>query len=379
MIIGVPKEIKAEEYRVSLVPAGADMLTQRGHTVLVQKNAGMGAGYCDEDYSAVGAKIVEKAEDIYAIADMILKVKEPLASEYPLIREGQTLFTYLHFAASKELTLAMQDSRCVAIAYETIETADGKLPLLTPMSEVAGCMSIQQGARFLEKEHGGRGILLGGVPGVSRGTVVVFGGGVVGVNAAKVAAGMGAKVFILDVNLDRLRYLQDIMPSNVTTMMSNPYNIKKLLTKADLVIGGVLVKGGKAPKLITKDMLKDMKPGAVLVDVAIDQGGCFETSKATTHKDPIYTVEGIIHYCVANIPGAVPITSTTALTNATLPYVLELANKGWKRVAKDNPGFAKGVNMVHGHITYENVANAFDMMYTPLQDIMAQHPSECEV
>ena len=372
MIVGVPKEIKPYENRVALLPVGAEVLTQRGHRVLIETHAGEGSGFNDEAYRAAGAEIVQTPEEVYAQADMIVKVKEPLPPEYNLIREGQIVFTYFHFAASRELTEAIIRSRCVAIAYETIETDDGHLPLLTPMSEVAGRMSVQQGAKYLEKEHGGRGVLLGGVPGVEPATVLILGGGTVGTNAAKMAAGLGARVYILDINLERLRYLDDVMPANVTTMMSNAHNIRELLKQADLVISGILIPGGKAPKLITRDMLPTMKKGSVIVDVAIDQGGAVETAHPTTHDNPIYEVDGVIHYCVANMPGAVPMTSTIALTNATLPYVEELADKGWLKAVKENPEIRRGVNIAYGKVTYRAVAEAFDLPYTPLEEVLAE-------
>jgi alanine dehydrogenase len=371
MVIGVLKEIKANENRVSLLPVGAELLKEHGHEVLVEKNAGLGSGFPDELYEEVGAKIVDSAAEIYRQADMIMKVKEPLPQEYDLIREEQIVFTYFHFAASEELTRAIIRSRCVAIAYETIETADGKLPLLTPMSEVAGRMAVQEGAKYLERTHGGRGILLGGVPGVEPATVLVIGGGTVGTNAAKMAAGLGARVYILDIDLDRLRYLSDVMPPNVIPMMSNAHNIRELLKRADLVICGVLIPGGKAPKLITRESLKLMKKGAVIVDVAIDQGGSTETSHPTTHHDPIYEVDGVIHYCVANMPGAVPETSTIALTNATLPYAVEIADKGYKKAIQENPEIKKGANIVLGKVTYKAVADAFGLEYTPIEEVLA--------
>ncbi len=371
MIVGVPKEIKPYENRVALLPVGAEMLRKHGHQVLIETTAGESSGFDDAVYREAGAEIVETPAEVYSRADMVVKVKEPLPPEYDLIREGQIVFTYFHFAASEKLTRAIMRSRCVAIAYETIETADGHLPLLTPMSEVAGRMAVQQGAKYLEKEYGGRGILLGGVPGVEPATVMVLGGGTVGTNAAKMAAGLGARVYILDINLERLRHLDDIMPANVITMMSNVHNIRELVKQADLIISGVLIPGGKAPKLITRDMLPTMKKGSVIVDVAIDQGGAVETAHPTTHDNPIYEVDGVIHYCVANMPGAVPMTSTIALTNATLPYVIELADKGWVRAVKENPEIRKGINIALGKITYKAVAEAFDLPYTPLDEVLA--------
>jgi alanine dehydrogenase len=370
MIIGILKEIKTEENRVSMTPAGVEMMCQRGHSVLVEKNAGTGSGYSDQRYIESGAKIIDTPQDIFGQAEMVMHVKEPLPQEYDLIRKGQIVFTYLHLAAAKELTEALVRSRAVCIAYETIQKSDGTLPLLTPMSEVAGRMAIQEGAKYLEMAQGGRGILLGGVPGVDPGTVVVIGGGIVGTNAAKMACGLGAKVYILDMNLDRLRYLSDVMPSNCFPLMSSPATMRKLLTEADVVVGAVLVAGTKAPKLITRDMLKLMKRGSVLVDVAIDQGGCFETSKATTHTDPIYTVDDVIHYCVANMPGAVSKTSTMALTNATLPYALQIANKGWCKAMLENPEIKLGANVIDGHVTYQGVADAFDLQHVAIDALL---------
>lgn len=365
MIIGVPKEIKNNENRVALTPAGAKELVKRGHTVYVQKSAGEGSGFSDETYQQAGANMLPTIEDVYGIAEMIIKVKEPIASEYGLIRKDQLVFTYFHFASSEELTHAMMKSGAVCLAYETVEKG-GQLPLLVPMSEVAGRMAIQQGAKYLEKPMKGRGILLGGVPGVSPAKVLVLGGGIVGTQAAKMAAGLGADVTILDVSLERLRYLADIMPANVSTMMSNEYNIRELIGTHHLIVGAVLIHGAKAPHLITRDMLKEMQPGTVLVDVAVDQGGCIETCRPTTHEDPVYIIDDILHYCVANMPGAVPYTSTLALTNATLPYALELANKGWEKATKDNEGLKKGLNVVGGKVVYEAVAQAFGLEYTPL-------------
>ena len=330
----------------------------------------MGSGFHDDAYRKVGATIIDTAEEIYSKSEMILKVKEPLASEYKLIREGQIVFTYFHFAASQELTQAIQDSGCVAIAYETVEMPDRELPLLTPMSEVAGRMAVHEGAKFLEYRMGGSGILLGGVPGVYPATVTILGGGVVGTHAAKMAAGLEADVILMDINLDRLRYLEDIMPKNVRTMMSNPVNVRECIARSDLVVGAVLIPGGRAPWLVTRDMLKLMRPRSVVVDVAVDQGGCIETSKPTTHENPTYEVEGIIHYCVANMPGAVPRTSTIALTNATFPYVMILAEEGWQTAVKKRPDLARGVNMAAGKITYEAVASAFDLPYTPLREVL---------
>lgn len=370
MIVGVLKEIKAEENRVAMTPAGVEVMRQNGHTVLVEKGAGVGSGFTDEAYTAAGAEIVATPKEIYDRADMVMHVKEPLPPEYDLIREGQIVFTYLHLAADEELTKALIRRRSVNIAYETIQKTDGSLPLLTPMSEVAGRMAIQEAAKYLEMTHGGQGILLGGVPGVEPATVVVIGGGVVGTNAAKMACGLGAKVYLLDMNLQRLRYLSDVMPANCFLLMSSPAAIRELVKKADVVIGAVLIPGAKAPKLITRDMLPTMKEGAVIVDVAIDQGGCFETSKPTTHKDPIYVVDGVVHYCVANMPGAVAKTSTLALTNATLPYAVEIANKGWKRAMQENQEIKLGANVVDGKVTYKGVADAFGLEYVPIDTLL---------
>ncbi|MGQ9671387.1 MAG: alanine dehydrogenase [Desulfosoma sp.] len=370
MIIGVLKEIKTEENRVSMTPSGAEVAAQHGHTVLVEKSAGVGSGFSDEEYQRMGAIVVDDAAEIYARADMVMHVKEPLAPEYDLIKENQIILTYLHLAADATLTRALVDRRSINIAYETIQKADGSLPLLTPMSEVAGRMAVQQAAKYLEMTYGGRGLLLSGVPGVEPATVVILGGGVVGTNAAKMACGLGAKVFVLDKNLERLRYLSDVMPSNCFLLASSPAAIRDLVKKADVVIGAVLVPGAKAPKLVTRDMLSTMKKGAVLVDVAIDQGGCFETSKPTTHKEPIYTVDGIVHYCVANMPGAVAKTSTLALTNATLPYALEIANKGWRRAMKENPEIARGANVIAGRVTHAGVAEAHGLEHVPLESLL---------
>jgi alanine dehydrogenase len=363
MIIGVPREIKTNENRVALTPGGADLLRQNGHTVLVETHAGVGSGYEDDDYRAVGAEIVKSAAEVFAQAEMIMKVKEPIEPEYNLIREGQILFTYFHFAASRPLTEAMVASKCIAIAYETVMKTDGSLPLLIPMSEVAGRMAPQEGAKYLERTMGGRGVLLGGVPGTQPANVMVLGGGIVGTNAAKIAAGFGANVSIFDNNLYRLRYLDDVMPKNVNTIMSTPANIRAALKDADLVIGAVLIPGAKAPYLVTREMLGDMKKGSVVVDVSVDQGGCIETCKPTTHENPTYVVDDVVHYCVANMPGAVPYTSTIALTNATLPYALQLANKGWEAATRDNKELYYGLNVVGGDIVYKAVAEAFDMPY----------------
>lgn len=363
MIIGLPKEIKNNENRVGLTPAGVMEFVKNGHEVYVQATAGNGSGFSDKDYIQAGAKILSTIEEVYAIAEMIVKVKEPIEPEYKLIKEDQIVFTYFHFASYKPLTEAMIKSKSVCIAYETVEAPDRSLPLLTPMSEVAGRMSIQQGAKYLEKPLKGRGILLGGVPGVPPAKVLILGGGVVGTQAAKMAAGMGADVTILDVNVKRMRYLDDVMPANVKTEMSNEFNIRKHIKTADLIIGGVLIPGAKAPKLITRDMLKEMQSGTVLVDVAVDQGGCFETTKPTTHQEPIYIIDDVVHYSVANMPGAVPYTSTLALTNVTLPYALQLANKGWKQACKENQPLKLGLNVINGNVVYQGVSEAFDLPY----------------
>lgn len=370
MKIGILKELKIAENRVCMTPIGVEEMVNRKHQVLVEKNAGLGSGFTDAEYTEIGATIVDKPEDIYAQADMVMHVKEPQPSEYDLIRKDQIVFTYLHLAANEELTNALIKAGSINIAYETIQKSDRSLPLLTPMSEVAGRMSVQEGAKYLEMSQGGRGILLGGVPGVSPGKVVVIGGGVVGINAARIACGLGAIVYLLDTSLERLRYLSEIMPANCFPIKSSPAKLRELVFDADLVVGAVLIPGTKAPKLITKEMLKDMKPGAVIVDVAIDQGGCFETSKPTTHENPTYTIDSIVHYCVANMPGAVPQTSTLALSNATLPYALEIADKGWKKACIENVEIQPGVNVVDGKVTYKGVADAFDLPYTPLEEIL---------
>ena len=367
MIIGVPREIKPNENRVALTPGGAELLIANKHTVIIEKDAGVGSGFSDEMYIRVGAKIIPTAAEVYGQADMIMKVKEPIAPEYGLIKENQVLFTYFHFAASRELTDAMIKAKAICIAYETVMKPDNSLPLLIPMSEVAGRMAPQEGAKYLERTMGGRGVLLGGVPGTEPANVLVLGGGIVGTNAAKIAAGFGAKVTIMDNNLYRLRYLDDVMAKNVNTVMSTPDNIRRHAQQADLVIGAVLIAGAKAPHLITKDMLSTMKHGAVVVDVSVDQGGCIETCKPTTHENPTYVVDGILHYCVANMPCAVPYTSTVALTNATLPYAIQLANKGWEKACSDNRELYYGVNTVSGTIVYQAVAEAFDMPYSELK------------
>ncbi len=371
MIIGVPKEIKNNENRVALTPAGASELVKHGHRVYVQAGAGIGSGFDDTEYVDAGANMLATIEDVYGMAEMIIKVKEPIEREYNLIKPNQLLFTYFHFASYEPLTHAMIKSNAICLAYETVEKADRSLPLLVPMSEVAGRMSVQEGAKFLEKPMGGRGILLGGVPGVKPAEVLVLGGGIVGTQAAKMAAGMGARVTIMDISLPRLRQLDDIMPANVETQHSSSYNIRQAIKTADLVIGGVLIPGAKAPKLITREMLPSMKKGAVIVDVAIDQGGCFETSKPTTHADPIYVVDNVIHYCVANMPGAVPYTSTLALTNATLPYAIQLANQGWKAACSKSKELCLGLNVVNGKVVYQGVAEAFNLEYTPVETVLA--------
>ena len=361
MKIGVPIEIKNNENRVGMTPSGVYELTKRNHTVFVQKNAGFGSGFFDQDYIDAGATILETIEAVYEAAEMIVKVKEPIEKEYSLIKPHHVVFTYFHFASSEPLTMAMIESKAVCIAYETVEDVDGTLPLLIPMSEVAGRMSIQQGAKYLEKPIKGRGILLGGIPGVPPAHVLVLGGGIVGIQAAKMAAGLGANVTIMDINMKQLRYIADIMPANVHTEFSSEYNIRRLLPKTDLVIGGVLLKGAKAPKLIRKDMLKEMRPGTVIVDVAVDQGGCFETTRPTTHEEPTYIIDDVVHYSVANMPGAVPYTSTVGLTNVTLPYVIKLANEGWEKACENSKPLSKGLNVVNGKIVYKEIAEAFNM------------------
>lgn len=370
MLIGVPREIKSDEYRVALTPAGAEDLARAGHEIVVEAGAGLGSGFTDDFYEHAGARVVDAAQEVWAVAEMILKVKEPIEPEWPLMRAGQVLFTYFHFAASEDLTRAVMDSGAVAIAYETVELDSRELPLLTPMSEVAGRMAVQEGAKYLEKPQGGLGVLLGGVPGVLSGKVLVLGGGVVGTNAAKMAAGLGARVSIMDVDLHRLRYLDDVMPANVQGLFSTRYAIRKQVEDADLVIGAVLIPGAKAPKLIERDDLKLMRPGTVIVDVAVDQGGCVETIRPTTHKDPVYTVDDVIHYGVANMPGGVPRTSTLALTNATLPYARALAGKGWRKACSDDRALRKGLNVVEGKITYAGVAEAFGLESIPVDDAL---------
>lgn len=375
MIIGVPKEIKNNENRVGLTPAGVSSYKQAGHRVLVEMHAGMGSGFGDEDYLAAGAEIFEKAADVWSYADMICKVKEPLPDEYPYFRENQILFTYLHLAPEKALTKQLMDKKVVAIAYETIQTDDRALPLLMPMSEVAGRMSVQIGAQFLEKPHGGKGILLGGVPGVPPGKVVIVGGGIVGTNAAKMAIGLGADVTILDINANRLRELDDTFQGRLHTLMSNHYNLAEAVKHADLLIGAVLIPGARAPRLVTEEMVKSMSPGSVIVDVAIDQGGSIETvDRISTHSDPTYVKHGVVHYSVANMPGAVPRTSTIALSNVTLPYGLLLANKGYRAAISQHRALARGVNVINGHIVYEAVAKSLQLPYTPMDDVLSDMP-----
>jgi alanine dehydrogenase len=370
MIIGVPKEIKNNENRVALTPAGAFELSKRGHEVYIQTTAGLCSGYSDDEYVTAGAKILPSIEATYDVAEMIMKVKEPIEPEYKLIKKDQFLFTYFHFASYEPLTRAMIDREAVCLAYETVELPDRSLPLLVPMSEVAGRMSIQAGARYLEKPLKGRGVLLGGVPGVAPGKVLILGGGIVGTEAAKMAAGLGAQVTILDVNLHRLRELSEILPANVITRYSDEYTIRELIKTHDLIVGAVLIAGAKAPNLITRDMLKDMRPGTVLVDVAVDQGGCIETTKPTTHADPVFIIDDVVHYGVANMPGAVPFTSTLALTNATLPYALKLADKGWQQACKENIALRKGLNVIKGKVVYQGVADAFGLEMNNVEDFL---------
>ena len=371
MIVGVPKEIKNNENRVGLTPAGVKELTKLGHTVYVQQTAGEGSGFPDTMYEEVGASLLPDIESVYAEVEMIVKVKEPIEPEYKLIKKDQLVFTYFHFASSEQLTHAMIKSGAVCLAYETVEMPDRSLPLLVPMSEVAGRMSIQQGAKYLEKPMKGRGILLGGVPGVKPAKVLILGGGVVGTQAAKMAAGLGADVTIMDTNLNRLRYLADILPANVNTLMSNEFNIREMLGRVDLIVGAVLIPGAKAPKLITRDMLKEMRPGTVLVDVAVDQGGCIETCTPTTHEDPTFIIDDVVHYCVANMPGAVPYTSTIALNNATLPFALQLANHGWEKACAASEPLKKGLNVIKGDVVYPSVAEAFDLPYVDVDKYFA--------
>lgn len=371
MIIGIPKEIKAQEERVAITPAGIETLIKKDHIVYIEKNAGIGSGFKNEDYEKAGAKILNSAKEVYEKAEMILKVKEPLRQEYDLMQEGQVLFTYLHLAAVPELAKALCKKKITGIAYETVQNPDRTLPLLTPMSEVAGRMSVQIAARLLEKHNGGSGILMGGVPGTSPAKVVVIGGGVAGTNAAKLAMGLRASVTILDISLDRMRYLNEIYGESLITLYSNSYNIREQVKQADVVIGAVLLPGAKAPCLVTEEMVKSMKSGSVIVDIAIDQGGSVETiDRVTTHENPTYVKHGVVHYSVANMPGAVPRTSTIALTNATLPFVLNLANKGFRQAAIDDPSLAKGFNTLDGHIVYESVAESLNMDYKPLEDLI---------
>jgi alanine dehydrogenase len=370
MIIGVLKEIKAEENRVSLSPGGVEFMRQNGHSVLVEKNAGKPSGFDNAYYREAGAEIAEGPEEVFDRVEMIMRVKEPQPSEFELLKKGQIYFGYLHLAASEDVTRAMLDSGTINIAYETIQKENGSLPLLTPMSEVAGPMAIQEAAKYLEKAQGGQGVLLGGVPGVDPGTVMIIGGGAVGINAAKMASGLGAKVYILDIDLDRLRYLSDVLPGHCVTLMSGPAAIRDVLPKADVVVGAVLIPGSKTPNLVTREMLKMMKKGSVLVDVSIDQGGCFETSKETTHADPTYTVDGIVHYAVSNMPGALPRTSTLALNNATLPYAVEIANKGWKKAMQENPEIRRGANVVNSQVTYKGVATAFGLKHVNIDKLI---------
>jgi alanine dehydrogenase len=370
MIVGVPKEIKNNEYRVGMTPSGVNSFINNGHKVFVQKNAGLGSGYSNNDYKEVGAVICDTIEDVYSKSEMIIKVKEPLKSEYSLIKAGQIIYTFFHFASSEELTKAMIDSKSICIAYETVQNHDNSLPLLTPMSEVAGRMAAQQGAKFLEKPQDGFGILLGGVPGVKPANVIILGGGVVGSEAAKMAAGLGANVTIFDINLDRLRYLDDVMPKNVFTQFSSNYNISQAIKSAHLIIGAVLIPGGKAPNLITRDMLKTLQSGTVLVDVAVDQGGCFETTHPTTHENPTYIIDNVLHYSVANMPGAVPATSTEALTNATIKQGLDIANKGWIKACQDDNSLKHGLNIIKGDIVYKAVADAFSLDYKNINEII---------
>lgn len=370
MIIGVPKEMKPYEYRVSLLPVGAETLTLAGHKVIIQADAGIGSGIANREYEMAGAEIVDSLEEVYKRADMMVKVKEPMPEEYDLIKQDLIIFTYFHFAANEDLTKEMIKRGAICIAYETIQESDGSLPLLIPMSEVAGRMAIQEGAKYLEKPMMGRGILLGGVPGVAPANVVIIGGGVVGTNAAKVASAFGAQVAIMDINMNRLRYLDDIMPKNVITLMSNAHNIRDRIRDADLLIGAVLVPGSRTPSLVTREMVKSMKPGAVIVDVAVDQGGCVETTRPTTHKEPTFLEHDVVHYCVTNIPGAVGRTSSYALTNVTLPYILELANNGWKKAMQKDPALAKGLNIAEGKIRFKAIADAFNLEYHPVEELL---------
>lgn len=370
MIVGVPKEIKEQENRVALTPAGVDALVRAGHKVIVETNAGMGAGFTDEEYKSIGAEILPEAAKVWEQSDMIMKVKEPLKSEYKYFKKDLIIFTYLHLAAEEELTKALVESGAVAIAYETVQNPDRSLPLLTPMSEVAGRMAVQQGSIYLEKTRGGKGLLIDGVPGVPPAHVVVVGAGIVGTGAIRRAIGLGARVTVLDINVDRLRYLGEVFMGRLETLYSNNYNLTQAVKTADLVVGAVLIPGAKAPKLVTEEMVKLMEPGSVLVDVAIDQGGCMETTYPTTHADPIFMKHDVVHYAVANIPGAVPRTSTLALTNVTLPYAVRIANKGWKQALIDEEPLRKGANVLDGKIVYKSVADAFDMSYTPVEEVL---------
>ncbi len=366
MVIGIPKEIKNNENRVALTPAGAQELTKRGHMVLIQATAGKESGFADDEYLRAGAILIDSAAEVFSKAEMIMKVKEPIEAEYKLIKENQLVFTYFHFASYEPLTKAMIASGAICLSYETVERADGSLPLLIPMSEVAGRMAIQEGAKYLEKPLKGRGILLGGVPGVKPAKVLVLGAGVVGTNAAKIAAGMGADVTIMDINLTRLRYLDDVMPKNVHTLVSNEFTIREMVKESDLIVGAVLVPGAKAPRLVTRDMLVTMRPGTVLVDVAVDQGGCIETCTPTTHENPTYIIDDVVHYCVANMPGAVPYTSTLALTNVTLPYAIKLAKEGWVKACKENTDLKSGLNIIKGDVVYKAVADTFNLPYVDI-------------
>ena len=372
MLIGVPKEIKRQEYRVAITPAGVEALTAMGHRVMVEKTAGIASGFTDDFYEVAGATMIAGPDEVWARAEMIMKVKEPIEPEWPRMRAGQVIFTYFHFAASEALTRAVIQSRAIAIAYETVELKTGELPLLTPMSEVAGRMAVQEGAKFLERPHGGSGVLLSGVAGVMPGKVLILGGGVVGTNAARIAAGMGARVLIMDIDLARLRYLEDVMPANVNLLFSTRYAIRKQIEDSDLIVGAVLIPGKKAPRLVVRDDLKRMRPGSVIVDVAVDQGGCVETIRPTTHDDPTYVVDNVIHYGVANMPGGVPRTSTLALTNATLPYAVRLAHLGWRRACFEDRALLKGVNIVDGKIVYPGVAEAFGMDWSPVERFLQE-------
>ncbi len=370
MIVGIPKEIKADENRVAMTPAGVEVMRHHRHTVLIEKQAGQASGFEDDDYKHAGAEIVATPGDIFRRSEMILRVKEPQPSEFENLKEGQIYFSYLHLAASEKLTLKLIETGSINIAYETIQKDDGSLPLLMPMSELAGAMAIQEGAKYLEMAQGGNGVLLGGVPGVDPATVVILGGGVVGFNAAKMASGLGANVYVLDIDLERLRYLSDVKPANCFIVMSSPAAIRDLVVKADVVVGAALVPGARTPVLVNRDLLKTMKKGCVLVDVAIDQGGCFESSCETTHRKPTYILDGIVHYAVSNMPGALPRTASLALTNATLPYVLEIADKGWKKALQDNSAIKRGANVVKGNVTFKGVADALDLGFTPVDDFI---------